>query len=167
MSLYYFEKGNLLQSLAHALKYQEIRQFGIELGERLGKKLQHRGYEYHDIIPVPLNRFKFRERGYNQSEYIAQGIMSVFRQATILNVVQRVKNTTTQTHLNARERQHNVSHAFVVTSPARVQGRSLLIADDIITTGSTIQEVAKILKNSGAAKIVAVSAGLAKLGSGA
>ena len=166
ISLYYFEKGNLLQSLAHALKYQEIVQIGFELGEKLGRRLVQKKIQCDTIVPVPLNKQKQRERGYNQSEFIAKGIASIMPGAKVSNVVHRVKNTVTQTHLNAQERQDNVSGAFVLSDSANIARRTVLIVDDIITTGSTIQEVAKTLKMGEAKKIIAVSVGLAKLGSG-
>ncbi|MEW6061394.1 MAG: hypothetical protein AB1600_05570, partial [Bacteroidota bacterium] len=93
--LYYFEKGKVLQRLAHALKYEEITSFGRELGERIGIALQHAGVMADAVVPVPLNKRKKRERGYNQSEFIAEGIFRVMGIPVLSQAVQRVKYTAT------------------------------------------------------------------------
>ena len=161
-TLFYFEKGKLLQTLAHALKYDEVTAFGFELGVRLGRKISNSTIGC--IIPVPLNKRKERERGYNQSEWIAKGISSVLNIPVVSHAVRRTRYTVTQTHLNAEERKKNIADAFEVSDAAVVQGKHILLVDDIITTGSTIQEIARVLKDAGASHITAGSAGLAKLG---
>ncbi|MDP1675249.1 MAG: phosphoribosyltransferase family protein [Bacteroidota bacterium] len=162
VTLFYFEKGKLLQTLAHSLKYEEVATFGFELGVRLGKKISNKTIEC--IIPVPLNKRKERERGYNQSEWIAKGIASVITVPVLSNAVRRTRYTVTQTHLNAEERKKNIADAFEVTNADAVSRKNILLVDDIITTGSTIQEIARVLKNAKAARVIAGSAGLAKLG---
>jgi len=164
--LYYFEKGKALQSLAHSLKYEEITSFGRELGERIGILLQRAGITADALVPVPLNKRKQRERGYNQSEYIADGIFRVTGIPVLLQAVQRVKYTTTQTQLNAEQRRENIANAFAVNERMKksIHNCTLIIVDDVVTTGSTIQEVGKVLKQAGANKVIAASAGLAKLG---
>lgn len=163
LSLYYFEKGNLLQSLAHSLKYQEITEFGFELGVRLGNTLKNRAVVPDIVVPVPLNKQKERERGYNQSVFIAEGTASVFKAAVEAHAVRRIKYTITQTHLNAQERRDNISGAFELAEAQNLQGKTILIVDDIITTGSTIQEVARVINDINPLKIYAASIGVAKL----
>lgn len=162
ITLFYFEKGKVLQQLAHSLKYEEITVFGFELGVQLSEQLGSRKIDA--VIPVPLNRRKERERGYNQSDYIAQGVASVLRIPVLNSVVRRVKYTVTQTRLNAEQRKENMSDAFEIAQEELVKGKRILLVDDVITTGSTIQEVAKVLRHAGAASVTAGSAGLAKLG---
>jgi len=162
VALYYFEKGKLLQSLAHSLKYEEVTAFGFELGVKIADKLKKRNIDA--IVPVPLNKRKERERGYNQSDWIGNGISSETGVPVMSQAVRRVKYTVTQTHLNAEQRKANIAEAFVVTDGGLVKGKTILLVDDIITTGSTIQEVAKVLKASNTEKIIVASAGLAKLG---
>lgn len=163
-ALCYFEKRGLLQTLAHGLKYQETTAFGFELGRRLAQNLPLPPSDA--IVPVPLNRKKLRERGYNQSDWLAKGIASVTGMPVWTDAVTRVKYTVTQTHLNAEERKVNIAQAFIVPKPAVVEGRTVLLVDDIITTGSTIQEVAGVLRMAGAASVHVAAAGLAKLGEG-
>ena len=164
--LYYFEKGKVLQSLAHSLKYEEITSFGRELGEKIGKCLKEKNITADAVVPIPLNKRKKRERGYNQSDFIAKGVSSVAGIPVLRKAVKRVKYTVTQTHLNADERKENVSDAFTIDSQYRdkIKGKSVIVVDDIVTTGSTIQEVGRVLKESGASIVIAASAGLAKLG---
>jgi ComF family protein len=164
--LYYFEKGKVLQHLAHALKYEEITRFGHDLGIQIGNVLQEKGCTADMIIPVPLNKRKERERGYNQSDFIARGVARVLGLPVLSKAVKRVKYTVTQTHLNADERKENIADAFIVHQKytGRIRDASVMVVDDIITTGSTIQELGKVLKENGARTIIAASAGLAKLG---
>lgn len=160
--LCYFQKGGLLQSLVHGLKYREMTTFGEELGRRLGRMLTASSIDV--ILPVPLNPKKQRERGYNQSECIARGIAAVTGARISVTEVRRTRYTQTQTHLDAEQRKENVSGVFAVTNTAPFAGRRVLIVDDIITTGSTIQELARTVKEAGASAVIVGSAGLAKLG---
>jgi len=164
--LYYFEKGKVLQHLAHGLKYDEITSFGVELGSMIGISLRDQDVGAGLIIPVPLNKRKERERGYNQSDYIARGVADVLHLPVLPHAVKRVKYTVTQTHLNADQRKENVADAFIVRDRDRraIRDATILLVDDIITTGSTIQEIGRVLKDHGARTIIAASAGLAKLG---
>jgi ComF family protein len=164
--LYYFEKGKVLQSLAHALKYEDITSFGRELGEKIGTALNNAQVSADAIIPVPLNRRKERERGYNQSVFIAEGVSRMTSLPVFPRAVHRIKYTITQTQLSAGEREKNIADAFSVEErwKEKIQGNVFIVVDDIVTTGSTMQELGKILKNAGARKIIAASAGLAKLG---
>lgn len=160
----YFEKGKLLQTLAHSLKYDEITSFGFELGMKLAGTLPRRTFD--GIIPIPLNKRKERERGYNQSDWIGKGISSVTGIPLLPKVMRRVKYTVTQTHLTADQRKNNIAEAFQVSDAGWIRGKSVLLVDDIITTGSTIQEAASVLKSAGAGPIHVGAAGLAMLGEG-
>ncbi len=162
VALCYFEKGKLLQQLAHSLKYQRITEFGRELGWRLAEKVPHRKFDA--IIPVPLNRRKERERGYNQSDAIAEGMSPLLGVPVRSAAVQRVKYTGTQTKLSVEERKTNIAEAFALRFPEQVKGGDMLLVDDIITTGATVQEIAAVLKAAGARSVTAAAAGLAKLG---
>jgi ComF family protein len=169
-SRYYFEERGVFQNLVHSLKYEAMTVFGIELGMHLGEQL----IEEIDvgridvIIPIPLHKMKMRERGYNQSESICKGISQVTARPVDIDVLQRCKNTVSQTHLTAEERKNNVGDAFAVAEgkEGSLAGSTILVIDDVMTTGSTIESAAKLLKRSGAAKVIAASAALAMLGGG-
>lgn len=167
-SCYYFQEGGSFQRLVHSLKYNAVTSIGTELGIQLGRFLRTciEADAIDLIVPVPLHRLKRRERGFNQSDYLCAGIARVLNRPIEPSLVRRTKYTVSQTHLSAEERIKNVGDAFgipIKLTPL-VHGKTALVVDDVITTGSTIQSVAKVLKEAGAARVVAGSAALAKLG---
>ena len=131
---------------------------------RLGNALKEWGLEVDILIPVPLHRIKHRERGYNQSEFIANGVASVIDKPVILNAVRRVRHTQTQTKLTIEERRKNMEHAFerIPRLSNILSGKICLLVDDVITTGATTNSCAQAILSAGAVKIVAASAALAK-----
>ncbi|MEO8167427.1 MAG: phosphoribosyltransferase family protein [bacterium] len=165
VSACHFEKEGTLQALIHQLKYSEMTGIGIELGKKLGENLRPflGDVLLTAIIPVALHPAKKRERGYNQAEFIAQGMHKVTRIPVLPSLLKRNKNTRTQTKLNLEERQANVSEAFGI--PRRhlslIKGSSFVLVDDVITTGATIQECAQVLKSHGAKDVYAASVALA------
>jgi ComF family protein len=159
-----FERGGTFQKIIHQVKYRGMKGLGIEVGRRLGKRLLDRGVTGIDAaVFVPLHKTRKRERGYNQSECIARGLCEVTGISLLPLMLERRRYTETQTQLNARERKENVRQAITVYSRARehIKGKRLLIVDDIITTGSTIETCAEALLTAGAGSIVVASAGLA------
>jgi ComF family protein len=109
------------------------------------------------VIPVPLHRSKVRQRGFNQSELIARSALrhlggSRFELHT--GNLRRVRATVSQTGLTRHQRRENVRGAFVVTAPERVRDRSVLIVDDVYTTGTTLNECARVLRAAGARQVV-------------
>jgi ComF family protein len=164
ISCYVFEREGPFQYIAHALKYQEYKSLGIELGQRIGRLIQDWNVETDIIVPVPLHRIKHRERGYNQSECIAQGIASIICKPIIIDLVHRTRHTQTQTKLNFQERHINMKNAFEIGrgGSKKINGRKCVVVDDVITTGATINSCASVLLAAGARKIAAVSAAIAK-----
>lgn len=165
LSLFHFEKDGTLQSIIHQLKYDGMTVLGIELGRLLGEKLmtQFAGYSIHGIVPVPLHPAKLRERGYNQSEQVARGIKEVIDIPVFASLLRRKKYTASQTKLTAMERKMNVGDAFIVNTRdlAAVEGKTLVLVDDVITTGATIEACASALLKTGSAKVIAASVALA------
>ncbi len=162
-SAFYFEQEGTLQALIHQLKYDEMTVVGVELGKhvavamaRLMEKIPDAG-----VVPVPLHSVKQRERGYNQSHYIAQGMQMVTGLSVFPHLVRRVKNTASQTHLNRDERWANVQDAFEIAPGKMVCSSSYIVIDDVITTGATIQACARVLKEHGARHVYAASIALA------
>ncbi|MBI4534827.1 MAG: ComF family protein [Ignavibacteriae bacterium] len=166
VSAYHFEKDGVLQSLIHQLKYEAFTRIGIELGEKLGGVVAAMaGFpNVYGIIPVPLHRLKERERGYNQSEFICKGISNVTGLQVCPALLFRKKYTRSQTQLNAAERKENVGDAFEATPFGRsvIQGHTFIVADDVITTGATIEACARVLKANGARSVIAASVALAE-----
>lgn len=102
------------------------------------------------IIPVPLHPARFRERGFNQSQYIAESIGSVLRVPVLSLVLVRSRQTKQQARLSLEERRENVVDAFVCNSPEDVVGKRVLLVDDVLTTGSTVDACARVLVDAGA-----------------
>jgi len=163
ISCFVFEKEGPFQHIAHALKYKEYKTLGVDLGRALGEVLDHWDCGIDLIIPVPLHRIKQRERGYNQSEFIAHGVASILEKPVVLNAVRRTRHTLTQTQLNIEERRRNMEHAFEprIHSSRILSGKNCLLVDDVITTGATTNSCAQAIRTAGASEIIAASAALA------
>lgn len=159
-----FVKDSPLQHVIHQIKYERKFLLAIELGEMLGHSLSKNKSEWDiDIIlPVPLHSLKKAERGFNQSFYIAKGIRKVTNIPVSQSILKRKRYTESQTQKNLIERAENMSDAFRVKHPHKIIGKNVLIVDDVITTGATIRECGKILKEYGAASVYAASVALAE-----
>lgn len=162
--VFIFESGNEIQHIIHVLKYNRQLRVGIYLGKIIANQLNQKltDWKIELIIPIPLHRLKKAERGYNQSEFIAKGLSIESKIPISTKTVQRKKFTETQTHLSALERQQNVRDAFRVNKQKLIEGKTILLVDDVITTGSTISECAKVLLENDAKKIYAASLAIAE-----
>jgi ComF family protein len=147
------------KTLIHRLKYDKKIPLGKRLAQSLGEKVAcEKDFISCDlIIPVPLHRTRHRSRGFNQSQILAEGISEVTNLPLIKDILKRKKNTQDQTYLNAQQRKENVRGAFVVTQPERIVGKQVILVDDVITTGATLNECARMLLNARAKKIFAVT----------
>jgi ComF family protein len=106
---------------------------------------------------VPLHKSRHRERGFNQSEIVAQEISKLTGLYVLKNALKRKKNTKDQTNLSPQQREENVKGAFVVTQPDMINGKNIILVDDVITTGATLSECARMLKQAGAEKILGMT----------
>ena len=140
-SLMIFRKASPYRHLIHLLKYQGDEDVGIYLGEIFAKKIQKESlYAKIDyIIPVPLHPKKKKKRGYNQSDCIAKGLSKVLQVPYRTDLLIRTINTSTQTKKNKEERWTNVSGIFKLKSKEELQDKHILLVDDVITTGATIE----------------------------
>ena len=150
-ALYHFTKGGKTQQLIHHLKYNGKREVGIRLGQLYGNYLKEApAFECSElIIPVPLHPKKIHSRGYNQAAVFAQGL-SEGMNIPWSSVLKRNQFTSTQTHKSRLERFDNVSTAFEVKNASMLEGKHLLLVDDVITTGATLEACAlQLLKIPG------------------
>jgi ComF family protein len=167
-SRFAFRHDNEMQTLIHYLKYKKFTKIGNFLGSIIGKQLANKYSEklkdYKYLLPVPLFKGKQRERGYNQSLYICNGIVENFPLEILNDTVVRIKNTKSQTGLNYRERVANIQDAFELNTkfPKRLIDKGILVVDDVITTGSTAKEVIRLLKQSYSVNVGAITVGKAK-----
>ncbi len=146
-------RGNCpLSEIIHAMKYKGFSKIGTLLGKDAGRDLTTVA---DFLIPVPLHKARLRERGYNQSGLIARGISYIKGGEVIEDAVLRIRNTPSQTKLGIDERASNVKDAFRINHKhaSKFEGQSVLIVDDVVTTGSTANEVIKVIRNAGAANV--------------
>jgi ComF family protein len=137
----YYNKGSRIRRLIHNLKYRGIRDVGYELGRIYGLSLKAAGYtkDIDLIMPVPLHPEKLRIRGFNQSETISDGIADVVHLPVDTTSLERRTVSATQTKKSRYERWTNVEGIFRVADPETIMGKHVLLVDDVITTGSTIE----------------------------
>lgn len=163
-SLFYFEKDKAIHKIIHSFKYENRFQTGEYFGRYFSSQFSGKIIEEHIeiAVPVPLHPLKKAERGYNQSEYITKGICGESKLQYRRDLIKRVRYTKSQTRLSIEERKKNIRGAFAVNKGKAevLKGKNILLFDDVITTGVTIAECAKVLKNAGAAKVFASSIAL-------
>jgi ComF family protein len=154
-----FKFNNVIQVLIHNLKYNEFKKIGKFLGKFLAERLSHYNFisDIDFVVPVPLHKVKKRERGFNQSFLIAKEVSNQLHIPIGEGLIIRKEYTKTQIKLNREEREKNVGNAFFVKRPDLVEGRKILLIDDVLTTGSTMKSMTKTLKESGAGKVYASS----------
>lgn len=148
----YFTKGGKMQHMMHQFKYKGMKKLGNVLGNIAGSQLADSPvYDKLDvIIPVPLHKSRFRKRGYNQSACFAEGIGEKLNVPVIENNLVRVRATETQTHRSRFLRFENMQEVFVVLDPDALKNKYVLLVDDVITTGSTLESCgAELLKIEG------------------
>jgi ComF family protein len=164
VTIYVFEKEGAFQHIAHALKYDGFESLGRELGLRLGERMKEWNISADLLIPIPLHKVKQRERGYNQADLIARGISAATGTPVLSKALRRTRHTQTQTQLSLEERQKNVEDAFEVRKSflQEVATKKIVLVDDVITTGATIQSCAQKLMGAGALNVIAASAALAQ-----
>jgi len=146
-ALYFFIKGGKVQHLIHQLKYKGGKEAGIYTGKLLGRELLAvPGYrEITRIIPVPLHPRKMKKRGYNQSEQFALGLAEEMKIELDTTSFIRTVATDTQTKKSRFARFENVKEIFKVVHPDRLENGNILLVDDVVTTGSTLESCATIL----------------------
>lgn len=138
---FYFDKESLIQHLIHQLKYKGNTQIGIFLGEMMGNSISNSPlYKNIDaLIPLPLFPDKERKRGYNQAKVICDGISNTTNIPVLNNIVIRQRFTETQTRKHRTERWQNVAESFALNNSEVLEGKHILLVDDVITTGATLE----------------------------
>jgi ComF family protein len=144
----FYEKDTPIQGLIHKMKYADQPEIAYYLGRQAAMEFQYSDFfDGIDIImPVPLHPKRLRERGYNQSEYIARGISEVTGIPIDTTHVVRSRNTPKQALQKGDERKQNVSEAFTVNHPEQMYHKHILLVDDLITTGETAKACLHAMK---------------------
>ena len=160
-SMLFYRKGNKVQHILHALKYKGNKEVGRFLGEMYGRQLIRSSY-YQSvdlIIPIPLHAKKLRMRGYNQSEWIAMGLSNSMNIPYLTEVLLRSEFTETQTKKSRFNRWENVKSVFVIEDAENLVGKHVLVCDDVLTTGATMEAaITQLLKIEGVRVSVATLA---------
>jgi ComF family protein len=140
-SAFYFNKDSVIQRIIIQLKYKNNQAAGNFLGKLLGRQIAaaKRFDDVDIIIPLPLNDKKLFRRGYNQASIIANGIAAVWNRTVTEDAVERILFTETQTHKDRIARWETMEGVFTVTQPALIVNKHILLVDDIVTTGATLE----------------------------
>ncbi len=143
-SYFTYRKGSNYQKLIHGIKYKGFKELGFETGRKFGFVLcEAEHFRNVDVIvPVPLHPKKQKMRGYNQSEWIARGMADTMNKTLSSGNLVRKMFTATQTRKNRFERWQNVDGIFEVENPEAFAGKHILLVDDVVTTGSTLEACA-------------------------
>lgn len=163
-SFLYFRKHSPVQQLLHRLKYKNKPEIGVFLGKLYGSELNrvsHGFADYDFIIPVPLHSSRQRRRGYNQSERFSAGLGEALDIPVNTSAILRLHKSQTQTRKTRQQRWENVKDIFNIPHPEEIMGKKILLTDDIITTGATIESCAVQLFKAGASKISVISIAVA------
>jgi ComF family protein len=165
LALFLFEKRGPLQGALHLLKYSGMHSLGVWLGKELGVAMaEDPVFGSADfLLPVPLHPARLRERGYNQSGKICEGIAAVTGMPVLTAALVRSRNTPSQTALGLHEREDNVRGAFRFKPRhgGGVAGKAVVLVDDVMTTGATLLSCAGALRDAGAARVLAATVAVA------
>lgn len=148
-----FLRRGRVQHLLHQLKYQGQRDVGLALGRWYGHDLARQGLRFDLIVPVPLHPRKLATRGYNQSDTFAEGLAETMETPWHAHALRRTTHTDSQTRKSRLERWQNVARVFEVADIAAIQGKHVLVVDDVLTTGATLEACAAVLLAAGAAEV--------------
>ena len=150
-----YRANGVVRDLVHRFKYDRCLYLREPLAEWLAETLDDARITAHPfdyLVPVPLHAARMREREFNQAEVLAQ-LVAERHGERVLHALKRIRYTTTQTRLDREERMQNLRNAFRVRHSRSMSGRHLILVDDVFTTGSTVDECARVLKESGAASV--------------
>jgi len=155
----FYKKGNQVQKILHHLKYKGVKEIGFFLGNMYGMQLmQHEKWKAVDlIIPIPLHKKKEKKRGYNQSEWIAKGLSAGMQIPYNTDLLIRSEFTETQTKKSRFHRWQNVKEVFQLTNHEALRNKHVLICDDVLTTGATLEAAIQKLAVVPAIKISVVT----------
>ncbi len=164
-SFFHYRKGSRYQKLIHAIKYKGLKELGHETGQRYGAVLAESGpFRAVDVlVPVPLHPRKQKKRGYNQSEWIARGLGKSMHKPVVADNLFRRVHTSSQTRKSRFERWQNVEGIFGIRRPEDFSGKHVLLVDDVVTTGATVEACASQVLKTGNAKVSMASLAFAEI----
>ncbi len=154
-SAFYFTKKSILQNVMHEIKYRGNTEAALFVGKQAGIALQqsNRFEDVDMIVPMPLSHRRLQQRGYNQSAIIAQGMAGIIKKPVENQVAIRKLNTETQTHKSRTSRWQTMQFAFAINDREALQGKHVLLVDDIVTTGATLEACGEVLLSVAGVKL--------------
>lgn len=154
-AFYNFTKGGKVQHLIHQLKYKGQKHIGLTIGKLCGHELNYCDdfNTVNTVIPVPLHPKKLRKRGYNQSDSFAEGLAASMNAKVEFNVLSRIIPSASQTRKTRYNRWENVESVFKLNQPDALAGKHILLVDDVVTTGATLEACAHTLLQAPEIKI--------------
>ncbi|MFN5248190.1 MAG: ComF family protein, partial [Bacteroidota bacterium] len=153
-SLFFYSQDSILQELLHQLKYRGNQELGIQLGSFLGTALKNTSrFPVDVLVPVPLHPSKEKSRGFNQATLICQGIAAVTGLPVCTTLLRKNTERSTQTKKNRAERLENMVGIFEATPPDQSKYKNILLVDDVITTGATLEACGQALLEAGERKL--------------
>lgn len=163
-SYLYFRKKSGVQKILHELKYRNHESLGKLMGRMHASQLiDSKDFQDIDLVmPIPLHPRKYRERGYNQAALLAEGYAEVMNAKVDLKTLQRKEYTESQTRKSRYQRYQNMKGVFVLKHPDKIKDKTILLVDDVVTTGATIESSAEILLAAGAKSVLVASTAVAK-----
>lgn len=162
---FFYEKGNPYSGILYKLKYYNMPKLGQYIAEMYARELQNDTFlsDIDVVLPIPLHPVKKAKRGYNQSEYIAKGFAQALNVPVLNDVLIAIRNHETQTHKGIYERWLNTQDIFKAQHTECIEGKHVLIVDDVVTTGATLLSAALTLADIPGIKISLATIGVARL----
>lgn len=147
MASYFFSKKQALRHIIHAFKYEQNREVCIQMGKLMGEHIKNseRLHPVDYLIPIPIHASRAKKRGYNQAMLLCEGIEQATGIPILANHVCRAKATDTQTRKGRSERWENVAGGFYIEGENKLQQKHLLLIDDVITTGATLEACGSVI----------------------
>lgn len=150
-----YQKSGSSQKLLQLIKYRNFPELGVLLGRHFGARLAEAGYaqKFDMIVPVPLHKSRLQQRGYNQSEAFAEGLAASLALPLVTDAVIRSSAGASQTRKSRIDRWLNVASSFEVVQQEKLEGRRILLVDDVVTTGATLEACGLVLLQAGCAQL--------------
>ena len=151
---FYFTKESLMQHLMHQFKYKRNKELGLQLGRIMGEQIKKSGrFEADALVPLPLFPGKEKRRGYNQATILCDGMAEAMKIPVLDKVIVRPQHTETQTKKGRIERWKNMEGKFILSNPDAIRNKHLLLVDDVVTTGATLEACGNELLKAGGVQL--------------
>ena len=156
-----FVYDGIIKRLIHSFKYDNAKFLFKPLAKYMANCYKENNMKADVIVAIPLYKARFKKRGYNQAEKLAEEMSKIIN-LPLISALERIKDTPSQTNLDFKERQRNIEGAFIVKDKS-FEGKNVLLIDDVYTSGATMKEASKVLKQNGAKDIYIITLAHTKL----